>query len=314
VAEFRKYDLNRDGFITQEEAVKGAKLESLLKWVKGAVNYKGKLETAEEGWHGKKAWAAYTVELEKGRTYKIEMMSKTLFCLIVLETPDGKIVAFNNSGGMGVTAHFTYRTLVAGAYRIIVTTQDGIKTGEFNLTVREYTRTDAKPALPEWFKKLDTDGDGQVSLAEWKAGGRTLAEARKYDLDRNGFITPDEAIKVAELESRLKFVKGWIRLKGKVENNDVIYQGRRAYTSYKVELERGRSYKIEMVSDVYYAYLFLVGPDGKILAQHDSGGNGLTSRIVHRAKKTGVYRIIATSLGGFRTGDFNLTIRERPTR
>jgi hypothetical protein len=185
----------------------------------------------------------------------------------------------------------------------------------FCLTALAVRADDMPPkGLPPWFEKLDTDGDDQVSLAEWKAGGRSLAEARKYDLDRDGFITPREAILVAELESRLKFVKGLIRLKGKVDNNDTIYQGRRAYTTYRVEFESGRSYRIEMVSEVYYAFLFLEGPDGKVLAQHDSGGNGLTSRIVHRAKKTGVYRIICTSLGGFRTGDFKLTARERPAR
>jgi hypothetical protein len=314
VAEFRKYDLNRDGFITQHEAIRAAKLESRLSFSKGSINLKSKVEAAEEGYHGKKAWGAYKVEMEKGRTYRIELMSKAFYPLLVLEGPDGKIVAFNNSGAVGKAAHITYQAKEDGAHRIVVTSQDGIKPGDFELTVRQLTSVDTMPGLPDWFKKMDTDGDGQVSLAEWKAAGRPLAEARKYDLDRDGFITPREAIKVAELESRLKFVKGLIRLKGKVDNNDKIYQGRRAYTTYRIELERGRSYRIEMVSPDYFAYLFLEGPDGKILGQHDSGGNGLTSRIVHRAKETGVYKIVATSLGGFRVGPFDLTIRERPAR
>src|SRR5262249_15377899 len=98
----------------------------------------------------------------------------------VLQGPDGKFAAFGNSGGVGMVARLAYTATVKGDYRLVLTTQDGLKTGEFNLTIRELTTTDTLPGLPDWFKKLDTDGDGQVSLAEWKAGGRSLADARKY--------------------------------------------------------------------------------------------------------------------------------------
>lgn len=315
LAEFRKYDLNRDGFITQREASQASRFDSRLKFVRGVISFKGKLEMAEVGYHGKRAYSAYTVQFEKGRAYRIQMVGKALHPLVVVEGPDGKIVAGHFGPGVGQPARFVYRPAVSGDFRVVVTSQDGMKPAEFALTIRELSHTDTMPGLPEWFTKLDTDRDGQVSLAEWRAGGRSLAEARKYDLDRDGFISPREAIQVAELDSRLKFVRGLSSIKGKVEQSDgAVYQGRRAFTVYKVELEKGRKYRIEMVSPVYYAYLFLEGPDGKVLAQHDSGGNGLTSLIVHKAKVSGVYRVIATSLGGFRTGEFTLTMRERPAR
>jgi Ca2+-binding EF-hand superfamily protein len=49
--------------------------------------------------------------------------------------------------------------------------------------------------LPPWFKELDTDGDGQVALYEWRKGGKNLDEFREWDLNDDGFITPEEAIK-----------------------------------------------------------------------------------------------------------------------
>jgi Ca2+-binding EF-hand superfamily protein len=49
--------------------------------------------------------------------------------------------------------------------------------------------------LPSWFKELDTDGDGQVALYEWRKGGKNLDEFREWDLNDDGFITPEEAIK-----------------------------------------------------------------------------------------------------------------------
>jgi Ca2+-binding EF-hand superfamily protein len=49
--------------------------------------------------------------------------------------------------------------------------------------------------LPAWFKELDTDGDGQVALYEWRKGGKNLDQFRDWDLNDDGFITPEEVIK-----------------------------------------------------------------------------------------------------------------------
>ena len=43
-------------------------------------------------------------------------------------------------------------------------------------------------------KMLDTDGDGQVSLAEYKAHGKTEADFAKVDVNADGYAT------VAEME------------------------------------------------------------------------------------------------------------------
>jgi Ca2+-binding EF-hand superfamily protein len=50
--------------------------------------------------------------------------------------------------------------------------------------------------LPPGFKALDTDGDGQVSLSEWRAAGRPLEEFWEYDLDQDGLITSRELKRV----------------------------------------------------------------------------------------------------------------------
>jgi hypothetical protein len=65
--------------------------------------------------------------------------------------------------------------------------------------------TDKRPAvmragklpagLPDWFVKLDTDGDGQVGLYEWKDSGRPLTEFTAIDRNGDGLITPDEMLR-----------------------------------------------------------------------------------------------------------------------
>jgi Ca2+-binding EF-hand superfamily protein len=65
------------------------------------------------------------------------------------------------------------------------------------------TATERLPAgLPDWFARNDADGDGTVSMAEFlKAKGDTEAAAKEfaqYDLNGDGVLTPQEALKTAK--------------------------------------------------------------------------------------------------------------------
>jgi hypothetical protein len=48
---------------------------------------------------------------------------------------------------------------------------------------------------PKWFREYDTDGDGQVSLAEWTARGHSVEDFQKADLNGDGFITLKELMR-----------------------------------------------------------------------------------------------------------------------
>lgn len=51
---------------------------------------------------------------------------------------------------------------------------------------------DRPGSLPSWFRELDTDGDGQIGLYEWRTGERPINEFKVLDLDGDGLLTPDE--------------------------------------------------------------------------------------------------------------------------
>jgi hypothetical protein len=51
--------------------------------------------------------------------------------------------------------------------------------------------------LPDWFRARDFDGDGQITLHEFapEATRKDIEEFLRYDVDRNGIITPAEALR-----------------------------------------------------------------------------------------------------------------------
>src|SRR5205085_4502650 len=49
--------------------------------------------------------------------------------------------------------------------------------------------------IPSWFVQLDTDGDGQIGLYEWKNSGRSLQEFQAMDRNGDGFLTIDEVMR-----------------------------------------------------------------------------------------------------------------------
>jgi Ca2+-binding EF-hand superfamily protein len=48
--------------------------------------------------------------------------------------------------------------------------------------------------LPPWFGQLDSDGDGQVALWEWRKGNKKLEEFYEWDRNDDGFITAEEVL------------------------------------------------------------------------------------------------------------------------
>ncbi|MCI0643004.1 MAG: TlpA family protein disulfide reductase [Gemmataceae bacterium] len=70
----------------------------------------------------------------------------------------------------------------------------------------------------------------------------------------------------------------------------------------------GKSYRIDLASDDFDAYLRLENADGKQLDENDDSVDGLNSRLVYSAKKDEEIRVIATSFAPQMTGEYRLRI------
>lgn len=81
------------------------------------------------------------------------------------------------------------------------------------------------------------------------------------------------------------------------------------HKAHEFKMQAGKVYVIDLASKDFDAVLRLENPAGKQVAINDDARPGtLDSRIVHKAKEAGTYRIIATSLDG-KSGDYTLSAR-----
>ncbi len=163
--------------------------------------------------------------------------------------------------------------------------------------------------VPKWFKEVDKNGEGQITLRKWREAGRDPAEFHRYDLNGDGLITADEVLRHVAKPYELHLKNGEATYKGTVEESDDLYRGKKSYKMFSLNLEQGKIYQIDHISPVFQACLHLEDSEGNLLQEHVATNVGLGSRLVFRADRAGSYRLIATSAAGVRTGEFTLTVQ-----
>jgi len=81
--------------------------------------------------------------------------------------------------------------------------------------------------------------------------------------------------------------------------------------TYVIRFEKGKSYVFDLRSSAFDAYLRILDPNGQQVAYNDDWGGTLNSHIEYAAPTTGVYQVIASSLGGTSTGDYEFEARQQ---
>ena len=199
---------------------------------------------------------------------------------------------------------FTYKMVKGRTYQIDMKSKD----------VDSYLRLE-NPKGDEVAKDDDSGGfpDARIIYKAEETGNFKIY-ATTFDGGATGKFTltvkDKDAPATTGMASELKNEKGKAAYTGSLADDDPLYKGKK-HKLFTFRMEAGKTYQIDHMSEAFDAYLYLEDPDGKLLAQDDDGGEGLNSRIIYKAEKTGNYRMIATSLSGRATGEFMLSVRQK---
>ena len=98
---------------------------------------------------------------------------------------------------------------------------------------------------------------------------------------------------------------------GSLSSSDMLSAGGRRIQVWSLGASRGDEIQVDLRSDDFDPFLYVVGPGLGEGLRDDDGGNGLNARLCIALTEPGEYRVVASSLSGG-LGDFALEIRERP--
>jgi S1-C subfamily serine protease len=94
------------------------------------------------------------------------------------------------------------------------------------------------------------------------------------------------------------------------EGSSVLPFDNSYYNTYLFEGQAGQQVIIEMSSREIDAYLILLDPRGRELAQDDDSGGGTDARIIIRLPETGTYTLLANSYAAGEAGTYTLRVGE----
>jgi serine protease Do len=95
-----------------------------------------------------------------------------------------------------------------------------------------------------------------------------------------------------------------------LSGDPVIMEGRSGQV-WGFDATAGQRAVIDLHSDDYDTYLYVVGPGLLEPMSDDDGGDGTDSQITVTFPETGTYRIIASSYGSDSSGAFTLSVTPR---
>ena len=150
--------------------------------------------------------------------------------------------------------------------------------------------------LTVWFAETGTYTIGASALSAGSTGSYTLTVTE-----------PMDRMDMIDLSTDGRLLRMGSNARGMLTQADPVIDGQ-PVQAWAFEARAGDFATIELMSDDFDSYLFLVGPGLPEPLSDDDGGEGLNSRLGISFPADGVYRVVASSLGGA-TGTFTLSIR-----
>jgi hypothetical protein len=165
------------------------------------------------------------------------------------------------------------------------------------------------PGMPETLTDDDSAGDldSELTLTFPETGTYTIGAGALSSGSTGAYtLSATDPIDLATLSTDGRALQLGVDYPGMLNDADPVVEGR-PLQAWALEANAGQTVTIDLMSDDLDSYLQLVGP-GLSLMTNDDGGDGLNSRLDVSFPQDGVYRVIASSLGGA-TGSYTLRVR-----
>ena len=98
------------------------------------------------------------------------------------------------------------------------------------------------------------------------------------------------------------------RVEGMLSDDDPPNAFGRTHKAYQVQMEAGKNYQIDLVSNDFDSYLFLLDAKNNKITEDENAGGPRNARIIHQAKTADLFRIDVSHFDK-KSGKFTLTVR-----
>ena len=165
------------------------------------------------------------------------------------------------------------------------------------------------PGMSETMSDDDSGGGLNSELTVWFPETATYtigASALSAGSTGSYSLTVSEPIDMNDLSTAGRLLRMGSNARGMLTSADPLIDGQ-PVQAWAFEARAGDFATIELMSDDFDSYLYVVGPGLHEALSDDDGGEGLNSRLGISFPADGVYHVVASSLGGA-TGTFTLTV------
>lgn len=223
----------------------------------------------------------WDLALLPGQTVTIDLTSEQIDPYLYLTGGSLEVVLENDDAAGTWNSQIVYTSEAGGTYFVVASAFD-VTSGPYDLLVREGAHQ------AEWDMGADMDFNDMES--EWAALRRLPG-----DLEAGG-----EPLRVGgEISSELRDQMGTFRT-----------EGGHLLEAWHLTLAQGEAVDIQLVSEAFDAYLYLV-PVGiqRPPLEDDDGAGGTDSRIVYRSDAGGRYLVVASAFAAGEAGPYRLRVQ-----
>lgn len=121
-------------------------------------------------------------------------------------------------------------------------------------------------------------------------------------------ILVEESIGMNELPTDGRVAEIGGTLQGRLSETDQIIEDGRRGQAWALEARAGGTYTIDLMSEDFDCFLYVIGPGLSDALTNDDGGDDLDSRLTVTTPEDGTYRIIASSLSLSGIGEYSLRV------